>query len=284
MGRVPDSEFDNVDGTAGRTYLRNLFLAAISEGSPETLQGLLGKPLAAFRSCRGELDELGVPPTRPLSWFEIAYYEPAADLIEALTNWARGWHLEAEWCFDNALRTLQSWMTGQDLRFRTELYVTDVIIPLTPPEGLPVYRPGPGGMTRQMYLLWVREDAETAIINHSILKHAEASQRAAFIESIIAAARKYCDESEKALALPRSVEKRNLPKHVAWTVRFQVKGQTLEEVATDANVEESAVSQAVKDILRRIGLNSRTRGKRGRSSGSKTKDPRTSKIRRRLGR
>jgi len=282
--RLPDSEFDDVTGVAGRTELRNAFLTAVSKDSPQTLRELQEDAFAAFCACRRELDRLAFPHTQPLVWFEIAYYEAAAELISALKEWACTWHLEADWCFDNALRTLQSWLTDKNnLRFQTELYVTDVILPLNPPAGLPFYQPGPGGMTQQAYLKWVREEIDNAISSNSILSHAEASQRVALIDSIIEVAKKYCQESEKVLSLPRSVEKTNLQKHIKWSLRFQVKEEKLSEIAEKDGVEESAVSQAVKFILERIDLPSRTQRKRGRPRGSKTRNLRSSKIRRDLG-
>lgn len=55
-------------------------------------------------------------------------------------------------------------------------------------------------------------------------------------------------------------KKRNLKQHLAWTVKFQVAGKTFSELAREANVEQTTVSRAVREILKYPSFNQKTKG------------------------
>lgn len=66
--------------------------------------------------------------------------------------------------------------------------------------------------------------------------------------------------AETALGLLRVKEKRDLDKHFEWTVRYQIPKDTPHdyelgtEIADEAGVSEAAISKAVNETLRQIGL------------------------------
>jgi hypothetical protein len=70
-------------------------------------------------------------------------------------------------------------------------------------------------------------------------------------------------------------EKRKLPQHLEWAVRYQVGGETQNEIASTAGdeaaggVSTGTISRAVKDVLTLIRLDNRA--KQGRRQGSKKK-------------
>lgn len=52
--------------------------------------------------------------------------------------------------------------------------------------------------------------------------------------------------------------------HYIWAARYQVRGESYEQIARDAGVKRSSVTDAVKDVFNRIDLPVRKRGKPGR--------------------
>ncbi|HBB97275.1 MAG TPA: hypothetical protein DC054_18005 [Blastocatellia bacterium] len=79
-------------------------------------------------------------------------------------------------------------------------------------------------------------------------------------------------------------EKRSLAHHLEWTVRVQIYGEKVSDIAKSANVKDPAVSKAVGETLRLIGLKKRAAVRRGRVRGSKNKLSPTAAILRGLGR
>jgi hypothetical protein len=139
----------------------------------------------------------------------------------------------------------------------------------TPPDGLPPYNPLL--KTREDYLDRVRLDALREMSGQPLLKHGEASQAAALARSIAAAAESYCANVERqfeSAGMIRTGERRALPVHREWAVKFQVMGQIQAEIAyetqlagisdeTTRKVGPQAVTKAVNIVLADIGLSNR---------------------------
>lgn len=85
MAKVAITKFD--DGTAGREYLRRLFLERVSDvpGLMPSLEKGLALPLGDFALWRNK-------PARAF-----------------LLEWSQGWHLDADWIRESAYNTLTMW-------------------------------------------------------------------------------------------------------------------------------------------------------------------------------
>jgi len=235
---------------------------------------------------------------------EIAPDSKVTLLNRALTAWAANWHLESVWVFNCALKTLDRWSVlaekapeqwSFDLERPTErLHFSRLSwgglhhpAVASPPDGLPDYEPL--AVTRTSYLSRVRTRARDAA-STPILKLNDTTRQNA-VEAAVARGTEYCETVEAAyeqdgFARCRSNEKRNLKDHLEWTVRFQVKGETLTTIGTASDVESSTVLRAVNDLFTLIGLAKRADAHPGRRRGSQNSPE--SKVRsetlRRLGR
>ncbi len=109
-----------------------------------------------------------------------------------------------------------------------------------------------------------------------LLGRAEPSQRTALIESVASVADDYCAIVEKYYenaGYVRGRQKHSLEQHLEWVVRFQVQCETMTEIAASQSVEVSAVSKAINEFLKLIGLQKRPDAKQGRRLGSKNRRP-----------
>jgi hypothetical protein len=281
-------ELDWPDEYSKCRFLRSEFLNAVAEYEPEACEKLYGEPLVLF----DKLDSYD----RTLSWedFAIAAKPTGGDaLIDSLVQWSRDWRLDADWCreaaYESLMRYYRADVSGSlssnqfhhrfDLPTRSGLDMT-----LDPPEGLEEY--WPLFLTRDDYLDQVNDRALAEIHLVPLLRLGEISHKRAFVRTILAAAENYCVKVEKYLekegyVRPKAGEKRNLPLHLEWAVRYQIQQLGWSRIAELADVKPSAVQKAVTELLKLIDLPQRSIAK-GRPHGSK--DSPSASVRRKLGR
>lgn len=260
MAKVCYGEFDFPDGRAGRSsYLQSEFLKAVSQHAPQVWDDLY------------ELQAFAVPLAEAwLSWQEIRLgradnhlRESISELTAALDEWARRWNLNEEWCLQRAYDALRWWTRHgrvDAVLWAGAVWGGAVIAPPNPPpplEELPEYHPL--FTFRENYLQSIRASGA----RHGLLK----------------VAAQYCEQVEDCYEAAGYVrckadEKRRLDQHLEWTVRFQLTGEGLDNIAQTADeIEKSTVLRAVYDLLRMIDLEKRADAKPGRRHGSKNTAP-----------
>jgi hypothetical protein len=289
MGRVCFGEFDWPDERGKREFLQILFLDTLAHIDAAPLSQLYGKPFELYRQCCKDfrLDHSAI-----YHWWYLT--GAARSMVQALNaeidTWSKAWNLDAKWCRQTALASFHAWSCSS--REITELFFQHpgggggVPTPSDPPEGFPQYVAYM--MSRDDYLDWVQATALQVVSDNSLLNHAPRIKAKALAESIARKAMSYCRTVEALYVESgwkrcRKNEKKNLKQHMMWTVQFQVSGKTFSEVAEEANVEQTTVSRAVRDILSILPLNPRPDSKPGRIRGTKNKRRVESGIRRNLG-
>jgi hypothetical protein len=298
-------EFDWPDDNAKTSYIRNAFAQAVEQRAPEVWRQLYDRVLPIHRQVKLDLPHFTFRDfhhyvTSPLS-FNLTrppYVQcgTLALLIRFLDAWSQTWNLvetdrsEIRWVFEIALMNLDVWTALPPPADDEPEYFSAGAgfhgpIPSSPkpPEGLPVY--DPITTRHRQYLDSVRKQALDAIQEHPILRHSAKPKQNALADSVQAAAEDYCrkvNEVYERSQFKRTSEdqKRNLDRHLEWTVRVQVKGDSVTEVADSALVEASSVSRAVDEILGLVGIQKRADLKRGRVPGSKNQRPLEAGIRR----
>ena len=281
-------ELDWPDEYSKQRFLRDEFLKAVAKYEPGICEALYSEPLVLFGKLEGY--------DQTIDW---EHFEMAADptsggaLIDSLLKWSRDWRLDADWCREAAYESLIRYCRASasdslsnnqfhhrfDLPTRSGLDMT-----LDPPEGLEEY--WPLFLTRDDYLDQVNDRALAEIHSVPLLRLGEISHKRAFVRTILTAAENYCVKVEKYLekegyVRPKAGEKRNLPLHLEWAVRYQIQELGWSRIAELADVKPSAVQKAVTELLKLIDLPQRSIAK-GRPHGSK--DSSSASVRRKLGR
>jgi len=289
MARICLGEFDWPDNRGKREYVQLVFLQALETLDDAPLKDLYAIPFRLYKmlSDQFRLDYHAIRHSWTLDGAAASVVET---LERAIEEWCKRWNLDAGWCTDVAFATLHAWSCSS--REITKLFFQHPggggFVPTAPdaPTGIPKYTPY--CESRETYLGYVRREAVSAIGKHPLLNQAPTAKATAFIDSIVAKAEEYCgtveDVYDKAGWIrSRSNEKLNLKQHLDWTVRFQVSGKTFSELAEAANLEQTSVSRAVRDMLSILPLEPRPDSGPGRIRGSKNKRQVESAIRRDLG-
>jgi hypothetical protein len=277
MARICLGEFDWPDQRGKQQFVQGLFLNTVAKLDQAPLKQLYGVPLELYRMAKNEFHLEHYFIRQP--WMLTG---PAVSLVETLEaeieSWAKTWNVDAPWCRKTALETLHLWSCASremtQLVFQYPVLAGFVPPRLEPPEGLPSY--AAFEMTRDWYLEKIRSGAREAIAKSPLLRHGFSVKARAFVDSTLVEAKTYCDAVE-AVYLEhdwkrcRQNEKKNLNQHLEWTVKFQVSGKTFSELAEDANVEQSTVSRAVRDILSILPLAKRPDSRPGRIRGRRNK-------------
>lgn len=280
--------YDGPRGKASVWPARTFFLSCVRSLVPRVLEELRDEPLLRYVDA-------GCPYTEPPTLGErVPMAKTFEDLIASrelglrglgtsLFEWGQRWNLlskngNREWCLNYALGTLRDWvmyepMHGLDWGVIALSHDIRVPIPVLPPKGLP-------GWdfiveTRRDYVKRIRALAEAEFEKNEILSNYDRPSAKKFIHSsaLSAPVDQYCDDVERYL---RSqgwllVKGRRLPeleKHIVWTARAQVKGDTCTKIAEDENVDVPTVTRAVKKTLDLLDLRSRADIKPGRRPNS----------------
>jgi hypothetical protein len=291
-------EFDWPDDNAKTSYIRNAFAQAIEEHAPGVWRELYNRVLPIHRQLKLDLPHFRYrdfhqyvtsPLSRDLTRPPYVQCGTLALLIRFLDAWSQTWNLvetdrsAIRWVFEIALMNLDVWTAlprtaDEEAEYFSAGAGFRGAIPSSPkpPEGLPKY--DPITIQHKQYLDWIRKQALDAIQEHPILRHGAKPKQNAIADSVQAAAEHYCRDVNEVYERSHfkrtsDDQKRNLARHLEWTVRVQVIGDTVSEVADSALVEASSVSRAVDEILRLVGIQKRTDLKRGRVVGSKNQRP-----------
>jgi len=301
-------EFDWPDDNAKTSYIRNAFAQAVEEHAPEVWRGLYDRVLPIHRQLKLDLPHFSYhdfhhyitsPLSRDLTRPPYVQCGRLALLIRFLDAWSQTWNLvetdrsAIRWVFEIALMNLDVWTALPRIADEEAEYFSAAAgfrgaIPSSPkpPLGLPKY--DPITIQHKQYLDWIRKQALDVIQEHPILRHGAKPKQNALADSVQAAAEDYCREVNEVYQRSQfkrtnDDQKRNLARHLEWTVRVQVKGDRVSEVADSALVEASSVSRAVDEILGLVGIRKRADLKRGRVLGSKNQRPLETGILRSLG-
>ena len=299
MATIGYAEFDWPDQSARSASIRNSFLETVRTLAPDVLNQLRDGPYLVYSDIRSRglthKDIVRLAALNPATLAKDAnsirfsteedskeWVAVRCDVIgfhTRLRRWATDWHLNAVWCLLAVYRTLNTWLNlGESQTLFFELlefgdgFFTPPALPASnflglaypePAEGLPEYNPL---LTfREYYLERIRANG----VRHGLLKVAKA----------------YCEKVEQcheAAGYPRCKpgEKRNLAQHLEWAVRFQVRSESLEEIANtigDGGIDKSTVMRGVYDLLGFIGLEKRADATRGRKLGSENKESQISR-------
>jgi hypothetical protein len=284
--------------------MRNLFTKAVADHATEVADELYSKGFPLYRElvdkCGRWVEPLDTEDCevskryQTLSAIDIYYLRDecaggAQQLLKSVNSSLKKWNLSKSWMIEITVDTLQLWSHSSKrpkrLLFSSAGFGGFKPATPKPPQGFPPY--DPLATLREWYLGSVSASALKTIIDDPILRHGKLAQRRAFVNTILTAVSKYCDEVEKCHEIPdfrrrTSNEKRNLAQHLEWTVRYQVNRETLAEIAKTAGVNNpSSVSRAVDNILCQIDLEKRSDARPGRTQGRRNQ---TSPILRSLGR
>jgi hypothetical protein len=245
-------------------------------------------------------------------WKFLQQKNEAALWCDFVRKWSKKFNLDAEWCREFAVMTLQLAKIlnepGEAIRIRKlhsslwHMLATTIIDiwpmvktlsiwknsliwaavnpSLDPPEGLPVWTPCIE--TRDAYLARVEHQVRICL-DSSILKLLTPKLRTDVVACIRNRANEYCERVSRLYPEPlwKKVKvKPNLERDISWTVEFQVLGKPYKTIAGHSEVETSTVKRAVEDTLELIDLRARPTGP-GRPL--KNKDSISAKITRNLG-
>ncbi|MDX6443002.1 MAG: hypothetical protein QOH71_76 [Blastocatellia bacterium] len=228
--------------------------------------------------------------------FESKYehYPPCPQVVElrgALDRWAARYNLNASvgksWCLKAAFYTLDEWERSTEnykqIGFSTfgisdrSPYLKNIQEPPGLQEWDPEYEEREAYIGRVIKTTKVDAPAIRILENPKILRQLLANVRTE--------AHKYCDAVEGHYRQNGWEKIRNLEsilKHLEWTVRFQVRKETLSAIANTANVTVPSVKKEVERILCLIGLEKRPDSRPGRPRGRR--DSPSSLVMRQLGR
>jgi hypothetical protein len=217
----------------------------------------------------------------------------------ALSKWARHWHLEAEWCLDDACWTLDMWQRFPEEKRTTWLSSgsgwmrlnDSAFAHLTPPDGLSACN-----ADYEFRLSYVQR-AESKIREHieqsPFLSNLKAKLKTDVIDYFMTKVNAYCDEVLKVYdrqvdadgnpTWKRADSKKDLLRNIEWAVKFQVRELTFSEIAKADGVAASTVKREVDRTLALIGLKRRDTW-RGRPVGKQDARPGAARVIKRLGR
>lgn len=254
--------------------------------APQVLRELGEHPYDAY--VHAGVGPVGLWPITPTSirYYSVVYGRNISHLHSCLILWARRWNLEADWCIDNALWTVEMWRQFRSAHDRLDwishgagwIRLNDEkIAHLIPPFGL--LRWDADTEFRWSYL----RNAERQITEHingdPHLAFLDADLRQRIVAANMAKVNAYCDSvlnvylnqvDSSGKTLWKLTESRaHLMRNLAWTVRVQVLGQSQSDIAIRKRKEPSTVIRAVNDTLKLLGLKKRPDARPGRQKGQK---------------
>ena len=200
---------------------RRAFLNRLCDVAPEVPRHLRNIALAAYRE---ELVALG----GGVDWKCVRYRPadsatPQTRLDVALSQWARTWHLNAEWCLEIAAYTLGFWLQ----------YPTDPLFFVTPQDS--VQAPPP---EFHFVAAWgIRWESEEGFVTFA--RERFEKELGEYVERV--------KQEAKARGWVEAPEKREFGKHLEMLVRWQCQGWTLREIAKVYGYGQMKVNGRFKD-------------------------------------
>lgn len=270
MPRV-GAQYRSADRDRVRWTLRQAFLRKVESVAPHVLQDLLDNILPVYR---GAVTEGAIPALwqwdRP-RWeaVEPAQYPHTARLRTEILSWGTRYCLTDDWLLDVALRTVwERYVREQESgERRDELAQVRVRYEQEgrPPGQLEAAEkalqptPAPAGFATVPF-------ADIEPVTPFVFEHEqwvpwwrtwadyEAELRTAF-ERVLREYRRARETEAVQRGLRPSPEKRDIDRHLAWLVQFQVKGQTYNAIAKGSDgADLRNVQRAIKDMARLLGL------------------------------
>ncbi len=195
-------------------------------------------------------------------------------LSVALAVWAGRWHLEAEWCLDNACWTLDTfrvlpederteWLIGGSSWIRLN---DSEFAHLTPPSGFLVW--DADYEFRAKYVERAERQIKEHIEQSPFLSNLKAKLKRGVIDEVMSKVNAYCDEVLKVYdaqvdsagnpTWKRAESKKDLLRNIAWAVKFQVREMNFSDIADAEKVSISTVKREVDNTLALIGLQRRS--------------------------
>lgn len=269
--RLGPGEYVDASGGIPRIVARQLFLEALAEVEPAAVAELTEDPLVLAVSLRPLLaspdDEMAL-----LESFRRLTREPPPEKEDDLVwlalhtrRWAERWTLSAAehgWAHLSAMWSVLAWadalLRGEEPDIALKYPGAETTVaPRLPAEPLPVAtQPAEGSSPLSFASTFWNPHAET---------------RAAATGRILAGfTRQMHDQLDKVEAAARDLgakptpSKRTGAEHFRWLVRYQVKGESLTEIARDACKEKQTVAEAVHETAALIGLPLRAPNPAGR--------------------
>lgn len=200
----------------------------------------------------------------------------AMNLRRSLLVWADRWNLNAEWCFDHALRFLHHIsyfaishrMFGEKdhssydrkqsnrkmfasgsidnsllIRFLETLLRRHGDLP-PPPQGWPEWNPI--REKRQAYIQGITQKTLNGIDTNPYLSSANKRSKRGLINSVVNVAEQYCkkieDRKKQAKIQPKKLS-RNIERNLLWSVKFQVVGMTYSAIADEYIITQNPMSR-----------------------------------------
>ena len=123
--------------------------------------------------------------------------------------------------------------------------------------------------SRRKYLDYIAKTAKRRLESDPVLSQGDPSHRTALIETVVKRASEYSkqvDERYQSAGWKPVEEKRELKKHLSWSIKYQVRAINFSQIARESKpiVKPQAVIKAVRSTLAIIGLIERAGNGRGR--------------------
>jgi hypothetical protein len=252
-----------MDAELNQNELERAFMRKVNELAPDVRRTLAGEPFSLYQQF---------PPPQAV-WIKLSANKSILTLKSALRgvepviaksieDWLKQWKLRASWCRVSAYFTLEVWAENDATHYRNCLFHPALHKPmkrLQPPTGLPRYYVEDG---RNYYVEHLTEQLKSLLEKFPATALATASERKAFIEHIVdQIIENYCKPAEELQPIVKPTERRELDKHLEWTVRVFVKREKqaaivreLELRGSERGVTPAAISLAIKSILQELHL------------------------------
>ncbi len=232
-----------------RVIARSRFLEAVRKHAPEVLEDLQAEPLELEMRI-ATTETLSIPRT----WQDLVQAVEGGDsnlvsLRDAVLAWSRRWHVDVDWCRDQALWTLMRWerVPADDPAHTTwSLERGSQFQPVV--RGWPPFR--------FYHAPWDPTDTSRTIAAQAI-RSAFEQKLAHYLDSV--------EEAAQASGMRSTPEKRS-DDHFAWLARYQIGGESFERLAKDVFRDRRTVAAGIKDAARLIDLPLRSPGRPGRPS------------------
>ena len=159
-------------------------------------------------------------------------------LKAALTDWAAGYHADAEWLLDGALRTLRLWNASPEARARLEWYTAQTFSDRA--ADVPRFEFSCAGWRTELTTWRAYRDAVRKDLEEKLLEYEKKSREFAESRGLIRAQRQYS------------------PDNLEWFVLYQFAGLSSKKIADRhaakrMPVDDSTVLKGIKKAARLIG-------------------------------
>ena len=288
------SEVEPIDKRFSINSVRMGFLNSIQEDEEtyRILEDLAGYPFHYFVELGLGFSIFRNLELWPIRDYHIRLYGRPLYLLRAsLLEWARRWHLEADWCLKNACWTLELWRDcphkeGERLEWGLDgvgwmRFSDEQLKHLNPPFSFRAWIPDVE--RRSHYEEYAQQQVNQDIIQSRYFPELGGASIVNFKKEVMDKITAYCDKvldfylSQKDFngkpQWKKMESKAEIKRNVTWAVKLQVlgppQGVTYSKIASEAGVFVSTVSRATDYVFKLIGLPKRDDLKPGPVKGRK---------------